>query len=153
MDMRTRAIVGWCLRLTADSTGVAVALQKCFDRFGLPKTIYFDNGREFKNHFLCGDVWKARSSLIDAEDIVRNIGVLVEAAVKITFTNPYNGKAKPIERFWRTLHELFDKWMETYLGSNTADSPDETKVYRQNVKKMKKVYFERIPEFFEVKEC
>jgi hypothetical protein len=80
MDMRTRAIVGWCLRLTADS-------------------------------------------------------------------KPYNAKAKPIERFWRTLHEQFDKWMLTYAGSNTADSPDEAKTYRQNIKKMKQEDFEQIPEF------
>jgi hypothetical protein len=79
MDMRTRAIVGWCLRLTADSIGVATALQKCFDRFGLPDTIYFDNGREFKNQFLCGGAWETRNSAIEAEDLIRNIGVVVDA--------------------------------------------------------------------------
>jgi hypothetical protein len=150
MDMRTRAIVGWSLQLTANSTGVAIALQKCFDRYGLPESIYFDNGREFKNHFLCGNVWKSRSSRIDAEDLGRNIGVLVEAAVKIIFAMPYNGKAKPIERFWRLLHELFDRWQATYVGSNNVIRPDEAKVYQQNVKKIRKEDFEKIPEFAEV---
>jgi hypothetical protein len=37
--------------------------------------------------------------------------------------------------------------MLTYAGSNTADSPDEAKVYRQNIKKMKQEDFEQIPEF------
>jgi putative transposase len=55
MDMRTRAIVGWSLQLTANSTGVAIALQQCFDQYGLPGSIYFDNGKEFKNYWLCGD--------------------------------------------------------------------------------------------------
>jgi putative transposase len=147
MDMRTRAIVGWSLQLTANSTGVAIALQKCFDRFGLPEYIYFDNGREFKNHFLCGKVWKSRVSTIDAEDVGRNIGVVVEAGVNLIFAHPYNAKAKPIERFWRMMHELFDKWQPTYLGSNTLLSTDESKVYRQNVKKMKQEDFDQIPEF------
>jgi putative transposase len=136
MDMRTRVIVGWSLQRTANSTGVAIALQNCFDRFGLPEYIYFDNGREFKNHFLCGDVWKTQLSKIDAEDIGRDIGAVVEAGVKLIFAKPYNAKAKPIERFWRTLHEMFDKWMLTYVGSNTATRPDEAKVYQQNVKKI-----------------
>jgi hypothetical protein len=150
MDMRTRAIVGWSLQLTANSTGVAIALQKCFDRFGLPEYIYFDNGREFKNHFLCGNAWKTSLSVIDAEDIGRDVGVVVEVGVKIIFAKVNNAKAKPIERFWRTLHEIFEKWLRTYLGSNTLLSSDESKVYRQNVKKMKKEDFERIPEFTEV---
>jgi hypothetical protein len=66
---------------------------------------------------------------------------------KIIFAKPYNAKAKPIEHFWWMLHELSDKWMLTCTGSNTTDTPDETKVYRQNIKKMKQEDFERIPEF------
>jgi transposase len=88
-------------------------LQKCFDRFGLPEYIYFDNGREFKNHFLCGDMWKSRLSRIDTEDLGRNIGVVAETGVKLIFAKPYNAKAKPIEQFWRTMHEAFDKWQPT----------------------------------------
>ena len=148
MDMRSRMIIGWSLQLTANSTGVAIALQKCFDCFGLPTGyIYFDNGKEFKNYFLCGNGWKSRVSKIDAEDIGRNIGVLVEAGIKLILAYPYNAKAKPIERFWRTMHEIFERWLPTYVGSNTTLSTDESKVYRQNVKKMKQEDFERIPEF------
>jgi putative transposase len=150
MDMRTRAIVGWSLQLTANSTGVAIALQQCFNSFGLPEYIYFDNGKEFKNHFLCGNAWKTQSSVIDAEDIGRDIGVVVEAGVKLVFAHPYNAKAKTIERFWRTLHDAFDRWEPSYLGSNTLLSTDESKVYRQNIKKMKQEDFDRIPEFKEV---
>lgn len=82
MPRRSRQLYGYenprHRRLTADSVGVAIVLQKCFDRFGLPGTIYFDNGKEFKNQFLYGGVWKSRDSMIDAEDLIRNIGVIVE---------------------------------------------------------------------------
>jgi hypothetical protein len=65
MDMRSRLIVGWDLQLTANSTGVAAALQRCFDTYGLPGAIYFDNGREFKNYWLCGNEWKRENKRRD----------------------------------------------------------------------------------------
>ena len=37
---------------------------------------------------------------IDADDVARNIGVVVEAGANIIFATSYNGKASPIERFW-----------------------------------------------------
>jgi putative transposase len=151
MDMRSRVIVGWDLQLTANSTGVATALQRCFDTYGLPKAIYFDNGREFKNYWLCGNEWKIRHAMVDAEDVERNIGIVTEVGVKIIFTKPYHGQSKPIERFWRTVHEMFDKFEQTYVGSNTATRPDEAKVYQQKVSKMKKEDFEKIPTFEEIK--
>jgi putative transposase len=146
MDMRTRAIVGWSLQLTANSTGVA--LEMCFDTYGLPGSIYFDNGKEFKNYWLCGNEWKIRHSLVDAEDIERNVGIVVEAGVKITFAKPYSGKSKPIERFWRTL--MFDKFQVTYVGSNTATRPEEASVYTKKVAALKKEAFEEIPTFEQV---
>jgi putative transposase len=150
MDMRTRAIVGWSLQLTANSIGVALVLQQCFDTYGLPGTIYFDNGKEFKNYWLCGNEWKIRHNLIDAEDVERNIGIVTEAGVKIVFAKPYNGKAKPIERFWRTLHEWFDKFQPTYVGSNTTTRPEDAEVYLKKVASMKKGKFEEIPTFEQI---
>jgi hypothetical protein len=138
-DMRTRAVAGWSLRPAANPTGAATALQKCFDRFGLPETIYFDNGREFKNRFLRGGARRTGASKIDTEDAARNIGVAAEAGVKIIFAAPYNGKAKPVERF--------DKRMPACAGSNTADSPDDSKIYKKNVGKTRREDFEAIPGF------
>ncbi|MDR0707947.1 MAG: hypothetical protein LBF60_08770, partial [Treponema sp.] len=151
MDMRTRMIVGWDLQLTANSTRVAAALQRCFDTYGLPGAIYFDNGREFKNYWLCGNEWKRENSDIDEDEIKRNIGVIAEAGVKIIFAKPYHGQSKPIERLWRTVHETFDKFEETYIGSNTAARPDEARVYQRKVSKMKKEDFEKIPAIEEIK--
>jgi hypothetical protein len=131
MDMRTRMVVGWDLQLTANSTGVAIALQRCFDAYGLPGKIYFDNGREFKNYWLCGNEWKRENSRVDEDEIKRNIGIIAEVGVKIIFAKPYHGQSKPIERLWRTVHETFDKFEETYIGSNTAARPDEARVYQQ----------------------
>jgi hypothetical protein len=150
MDMRTRAIVGWSLQLTANSTGVVLALKMCFEKYGLPGAIYFDNGKEFKNYQLCGREWKVRRSAVEADVVERDVGIVVEAGVKVSFCQPYHGQSKPIERFWRTLHNEFDKGFLTYYGSNTADRPDEVRLYYHNVKGIKKRDINEVEDFAEV---
>ena len=149
-DMRSRAIVGWSLQETANSIGVIRALQMVFEKYGPSDTILVDNGKEFKNYLLCGDQWKAQKTKIDPELLDMDVGILAECGVKVIFCQPYHGQAKPIERFWRTFHERFDKFELTYMGSNTADRPDEVKDYRANVQDMKKVDISQIPTFEQV---
>jgi putative transposase len=151
-DMRSRVIVGWSLQLTANSVGVVRALKMAFERYGLPDKVYVDNGKEFKNYWLCGDEWKLRRTKIDPESLERDAGILNECGVKVVFCHPYSAQSKPIERFWRTFHERFDKFETTYTGSNTTDRPEETKVYRSNIEDMKNVDITLIPTFEEIEE-
>jgi hypothetical protein len=83
-DKRTRLVVEWDLQLTANSAEVAVTLQRCFDAYGFPGAIYFDNGKEFKNYRLCGNEWKIRHSVVDAENVERNVGIVTEAKIGIS---------------------------------------------------------------------
>jgi hypothetical protein len=152
MDMRTRLVVGWSLQLTANSLGVVLALRMCFEKYGLPGTIYFDNGREFKNYWICGDEWKLKRTKIDPESLEQDAGLLNEAGVKMSFAQVGRGQSKPIERLWGTLHERFDKFEITYTGSNTADRPDEMQLYHRNVNGIKKKDVTEIPTFEEIKE-
>ncbi|MDR0584594.1 MAG: hypothetical protein LBG57_09645 [Treponema sp.] len=55
MDMRSRLITGWSLQLTANSLGVIRALEMSVKNYGTARDVYVDNGREFKNYWLCGD--------------------------------------------------------------------------------------------------
>jgi putative transposase len=152
MDMRTRMVVGWSLQLTANSVGVVKALRMCFEKYGLPGTIYFDNGREFKNYWICGDEWKLKRTKIDPELLEQDAGLLNEVGVKMSFAQVGRGQSKPIERLWRTLHERFDKFEITYTGSNTADRPDEMQLYHRNVNGIKKKDITEIPAFEEIEE-
>jgi hypothetical protein len=121
-----------------------------FKDYGLPESVYVDNGKEFKNYLLCGDQWKAQKTKIDPELLDLDAGILTECGVKVIFCQAYHGKSKPVERFWRFFHERFEKFELTYMGSNTHDRPDEAKVYRSNVEDMKKVDITLIPAFEEV---
>jgi transposase InsO family protein len=76
-DMRSRMIVGWNLQITANSVGVARSLKMTFDRYGLPETVYVDNGKEFKNYWLCGDQWKLQKTKIDPELLDQDAGILM----------------------------------------------------------------------------
>jgi hypothetical protein len=152
MDMRTRLVVGWSLQPTANSVGVVLALRMCFEQYGLPGTIYFDNGREFKNYWICGDEWKLRRTKIDPESLEQDAGLLNEVGVGMSFAQVGRGQSKPIERLWGTLHERFDKFEITYVGSNTADRPDETQLYHRNVDGIKKKDISEIPAFEAIEE-
>jgi putative transposase len=149
--MRTRMILGWSLQETANSVGVVRALQMTIERYGLPGTIIFDNGKEFKNEWLCGDQWKMRHTSIDPADLDEDAGILIELGINILFTQIKHGQSKPIERFWRTFHELFEKFEPDYLGSNTTLRNEEAKRFRLTVEKMKKEDIEKIPEYEAVK--
>jgi putative transposase len=118
MDMRTRAVVGWSLQLTANSVGVVMALRMCFENYGLPGTVYFDNGREFKNYWICGNEWKLRHTKIETESLEEDAGLLNEVGVKISFAQVGRGQSKPVERLWEVWHGRFDKFEITYTGSN-----------------------------------
>jgi hypothetical protein len=80
----------------------------------------------------------------------QDAGILNECGVKVVFCKPYHGQSKPIERFWGTFHECFDKFEPTYVGSNTNDRPDETREYRGNIEDMKKVDISLIPTFEQI---
>jgi putative transposase len=149
-DMRSRAIVGWSLQETANSVGVIRALQMAFADYGLPESIYVDNGKEFKNYLLCGDQWKAQKTKIDPELLDLDVGILAECGIKVIFCQAYNGQSKPIERFWRFFHERFDKFELSYTGSSAADRPDEAKAFRSNVEDIKKADISLIPAFEEI---
>ncbi|MDR0584595.1 MAG: Mu transposase C-terminal domain-containing protein [Treponema sp.] len=72
--------------------------------------------------------------------------------MNIHFCLPYHGQSKPIERFWRTLHEMFDKHEITYVGSDTALRPEEMKVFQRGINGIKKFDMDLVPEFGTIKE-
>jgi putative transposase len=150
MDMRTRLIVGWSLQENASGIGVIRSLQMAFQNYGLPKSIYVDNGKEFKNHILCGDKWKLFRTKIDPELLDLDAGILAECGVGVSFCQPYHGQSKTIERFWRTMHERFDKFEISYTGSNTSDKPSDLDGIMTNVNYLKKNDVESIPAFEDI---
>jgi hypothetical protein len=55
--------------------------------------------------------------------------VLEDLGMAIQYTEPYRGQSKNIERFFGFMAMEFDKSFDSYLGSNTADRTDQSRVY------------------------
>ena len=110
MDRRSRAIVG---HLVTDHDPNADAILDSFARavhaYGVPENVLLDNGKDYTVHDLFTN---------DVDYSLANF-----MRVLVTNTTPYNAKAKPIERFFRTLEETYCKMLDSYVGSDAKKRP------------------------------
>jgi len=129
IDMRSRKITGWHIDIVPNTLTILRALSMSVENCGTFDNLLIDNGKDFRSHWFAGSAWKNRKMKLDKETCDLVEGVLHDCGTIAHFCLPYRGQSKPIERFFRTVIELFSKRMPTYVGSNTADRPDETHLY------------------------
>src|SRR5579871_264859 len=116
VDMRSRKVVGavWCS--TPSSNSISSALRMAICKFGLPETLYIDNGKDYQK------VSKQIPGLSPEAG-----GVLYRLGVKCDHCLPYHPQSKQIESFFRTLHQRFDVMYPTYAGKSPKDLPEKCK--------------------------
>jgi putative transposase len=109
--------VGASLAFTEDSHHIQVAFRNGFLNWGaLPKRIYLDNGKAFKSK-LFHEQW-------DDHDLELELGgIFPRLGINVVFAKSYNAKAKPIERFFRTFQEQFERFISSFRGSCIDDKP------------------------------
>lgn len=124
-DMRTKLILGFELMLTENTMGVVSSFrQAClnagalcgFDGAVLPRSVYMDNGRAFKNKILNEEI-----------DLKSSIGGLFERLKEfglehVQYAKPYNASSKVIERSFADFGEL-DKLVSSYCGNSITNKP------------------------------
>jgi transposase InsO family protein len=152
MDMRSRKMLGWHIDQIPNTLTILRAISMMIDSYGAPLNMLVDNGRDFRSHWLAGDTWKQRRMKLDQESCDLTEGVLGDIGCKAHFCNPYRGQSKPVERLFRTVIELFEKHQAGYVGSNTADRPDETNLYWGNFNGREKLPLETFPTLETVRE-
>ncbi len=128
IDARSGIYVGWVITDNPSSDATLLALRKAIMRYGIPRYIYVDNGREYLNHDIGGMGHRARKRKIEIK-----LPTPILSRLGITMTNalPRNAQAKTIEREFRNftfLSSLFD----TYLGSNVVVKPEKLKANLKN---------------------
>lgn len=125
IDMRTQYILGFELMVTENTMSVASSFRRsCIqaarlmgvDGAVLPRSVYMDNGRAFKNKELGG-----------VSDLKTQIGGLFERLKPyglelVQYSKPYNAQTKIIERSWRDFDEI-EKMAITYTGNNIENKP------------------------------
>ncbi|MDU5141092.1 MAG: transposase [Paenibacillus dendritiformis] len=118
LDVRSRKILAVTVCESSNSDGVISSFRKAVNEYGIPKSVYLDNGREFLVRDFGGRGKRKTSNKASyGETILERLQVeMVNAQVA-------NAKAKIIERAFRTFSEQFSKLVETYTGSSPDRKP------------------------------
>jgi hypothetical protein len=135
MDMRSRTIVGYRITFNPNLTTIMESFANVCQDYGIPEHIYIDNGKDYRAYQFAGgrpvkqegkieiDEWQA-TSMLDTLD------------VKIHFANPYNARAKPIERIFRNFKEHFSRLFPTYRGGYVGEAPERLNEVLKNKDKL-----------------
>ena len=124
-DARSGFIVGYHITSKPSSQSVLVALRKGILKYGIPKHIYVDNGREFLT-FDVGGLGHRKKKLKNGERfeppaVFQRLGItMVNALVR-------NARAKVVERRFRDVKEHICRLFPTYTGGNVLERPEELK--------------------------
>lgn len=135
-DWKSGAMVGFEIMLEENKQSVASAIRNAIITLGkVPKYIYHDNGKSFK-----------------AKYFIENglSGLFANLGIKAVFAQPYNAKAKPIERLFREFQGTFEQLMPSYTGVNIEEKPAKCKRNETFHKEIANTY---IPTIQEVIEC
>ncbi len=119
-DIYSGRILSWRLDKTPNKVGVSLALGDMVERFGIPDHILLDNGREFANKFLTGQVPTRFRFKVKDDDIP---GIMKVLGCEVHWATPYSGQSKPIERAFRDLCDDIAK-DPRFAGAYTGNRPD-----------------------------
>ncbi|MGB9456955.1 MAG: transposase domain-containing protein [Bryobacteraceae bacterium] len=123
IDMRTRKWLGWCIVETPSSDSIATVLKQVFVRHGLPKSLYWDNGKDFRCHWLEGG--QERSRAAEAIDGLPKqwTGVLETLGIRLHHAIVKNARAKLIEPNFGRVAD-FDRNLPEYCGNRPGTRPE-----------------------------
>lgn len=114
LDAQSNKVVSFVIRKEPpNSVVVKQALKLAIEGYGVPKELYFDNGKDY------------RSRHFNAEypySITKALGM------KIIHARPYHGQSKTCERFFRIVTERFAKLFDTYCSSDNKSRPEQMRI-------------------------
>lgn len=118
-DFKSRKLLGWSIHAEApNSDHIFESFRIMVKNFGLPKSIYIDNGKDYR----CRDFAGGRVKV--TVDETHTSSLMVDLGVEVNFAIPYNAQAKNIERRFRDLHNYCERMMSGYTGTNVVKRPE-----------------------------
>lgn len=140
-DWASRMMVGWSIMLEENVQSIASALRMAILHLGLiPKFLLLDNGKAFKARVFTNKVDLFACGIS---------GIFARLGIETCFAWPYNARSKPIERFFGTLSNTFERMMPSFCGASINDKPAPT---RRNEDWMRSVFGDRTPLIPEINE-
>lgn len=123
-DAKSGVMVGWNLTDNPSSQSTLLALRHAILRFGVPKSVYFDNGSEFLVSDIGGRGHRKKKNWNNKElapTILQSLGIEMHNALV------RNAKAKPIERTFGTVKNHISRVIETFCGGTILERPESLK--------------------------
>ena len=115
LDWKSGGLVGYDIMLEECTQNIASALRNAILNLDhIPEYIYQDNGRAFKSKFFNGD---------KKFEELGFTGVYEKLGIRPIYAQPYNARAKVIERFFLDFQEGFEKLMPSYIGTSIDNKP------------------------------
>ena len=134
LDWKSTALVGYEIMLEENTQNIASALRNAILNLGkIPKFVYLDNGKAFKGKYYMGS---ADFNEVGLKGIYEKLGI------STVFANPYNARAKVIERFFLEMQESFEKLLPSYIGTSIENKPARL---RRNEKFHSEIHQEFVP--------
>lgn len=120
LDVRSRKMCGWYVTNAPSSDATLQALRRGIEKYGIPKRILSDNGREFLTHDIGGRGFRKSAATNEHEPptILQHLGIEFRTAMV------KNARAKIIERVFLDVKELFSKLFSGYTGGNISERPE-----------------------------
>jgi hypothetical protein len=141
-DYRSGKIVGFFPTIKPSSLSIIAAYYMCCIRYGVPKAVLFDNGKDYRSKLINGYKTTAKQFTpegIEKETEVFFQGILPALGSEVHFTRPYSGKSKGRqERYYRILGEYLAKDIGSYTGSDTTTKPDDAVLMWRSINGMAK---------------
>lgn len=148
LDLKSRAIIGDVVCVTANGDTLKESLVKMIYTAGVPKGILIDNGKDYTKKELTGQSRKQRKIVFDfdaeTKGFYQSIGI-----EEVSRALPYQAWVKNIERFFSTVCSRFSKWFESYTGTLTT-SKTEAKRHKDIDGMLERGELLTMEEFYEV---
>jgi hypothetical protein len=112
-----------------NSDRIHLSFKRGIERYGLPESIYIDNGKDYRTlDFAGGRKGKKATPDVDKEQS-RVVCDLLD--VDVTFAKPYNSRAKTVERKFQTFIEKLERFSRGYAGPDAERRPEITERRRK----------------------
>ncbi|MDE5883986.1 MAG: DDE-type integrase/transposase/recombinase [Oscillospiraceae bacterium] len=122
LDVKSSVLVGWNITESPDSNSTLDALRFAMLRYGIPKRLYFDNGREFTALDIAGEQRNRRVAKAKKGNIP--ITIAEKLGVELIFAKVTNAQAKVVERIHRIIKEQYCTAQYGYCGGNVVERPE-----------------------------
>jgi putative transposase len=115
IDWKSYALAGYEIMIEENIQCITSALRNSILKLGkMPKVCYMDNGKAFRARFFTS---------VESFDETGIYGLYARLGIVPVFAQPYNARAKVIERWFKEFTSTFERLMPSYTGSSIEDKP------------------------------